>query len=87
MFSPKVLYRLPCIDRTFITLFVSGMVVVMSPVGSWLDTMNCSLRTSYIGVKSELIMPKVEKKISYQNSNHRIMIRVIRVLWGPFDYL
>lgn len=45
MFSPNVLYRLPCADKTLTTLLVKG-VGLSSCVGSWAATMNCSLSTS-----------------------------------------
>lgn len=44
MFSPKVLYRLPCMARILMTLFVGGLAV--GELGSCAHTMNCSFRTS-----------------------------------------
>ena len=47
MFSPKVLYAEPWRERILITLLVSGEVGVWSGPGSWVETMYCSLSTSW----------------------------------------
>lgn len=44
MFSPNVLYRLPSMERTLITLLVKKFVG--SSTGSCAEIMNCSFNTS-----------------------------------------
>lgn len=46
MFSPKVLYKLPCMDKILMTLFVKALDDLRSSTGSCAEIMNCSFKTN-----------------------------------------
>ena len=72
MFSPKVLYKLPCTDRTLMTLFVNRFDEDGPSIGSWAEIMNCSFRTSY--TPSALKHPNRTRISTHQHPDNRIMI-------------